>query len=245
MSLTIQTLSGTSNKESTGLMDPIQSSKMQISTVEQISGAGFPDQFIHDAGIVDAAAGDDHHSGNIAAQVEQRMELHCGFAASELSPRKKRQTQIDDGGVHRIDGLLQFQTKGFIRIQLTSFRYQELGEVGVDPPIAHVIRMRERIARNSTANTHVIQLGGSSSQTRFNISKTLAISQLCKSHCQKLIPRRKALDFVIAAVSLNTQTKFIARNKVHQLRKDRLTSVHRRPPSAKLPKEQLRLGSNR
>src|SRR5262249_50052257 len=132
-----------------------------------------------------------------------------------------------------------------IFVTVTSFRYQDLSEISVDPPIAHLIRVRECIARHSTANTHVIQLAGSSSQTRFNISKTLAISQLCKSHCQKLIPTRKTLDFVIAAVSLNTQTELIARNKVHQLRKDRLTSVHRRPPSAKLPKEQLRLGSNR
>src|SRR5262249_55419305 len=134
---------------------------------------------------------------------------------------------------------------GRVERELTSVRYQDMSEVSVDPPIAHLIRVRERIARNSTANAHVIQLAGSSSQTRFNISKTLAIGQLCKSHCQKLIPTRKTLDFVIAAVSLNTQTKFIARNKAHQLRKDRLTNVHRRPPSAKLPKEQLRLGSNR
>src|SRR5215813_14875774 len=187
MSLTIQTLSGTSNKESAGLMDPIQSSKLQIPTVEQISGAGFPDQLIHGQRILDAAARDDHHSGNIAAQVKQCMELHGGFVTTELSPRKKRQTQIDNGRVERVDGLLQFQAKRFIRVQLTSFRYQDLSEVSVDPPIAHLIRVRERITRNSPANTHVIQLAGSSSQTRFNISKTLA-SQLCKSHCQKLIP---------------------------------------------------------
>src|SRR5262249_23976091 len=153
---------------------------------EQISGAGFPDQLIHDPRIVDADAGDDQHRGNIAAQVKQCMELHCGFVATELSPREKRQTQIDDGRVERVDDLVQFQTKRFIRVQLTSVRYQDLSEVSVDPPIAHLIRVRERIARNSAANTHVIQLAGSSSQTRFNISKTLTISQLCKSHCQKL-----------------------------------------------------------
>src|SRR5262249_47665386 len=125
MPLTIQTLSGTSNKESAGLMDPIQSSKMQIPTVEQISGASFPDQLIHDPRIVDVAVSDNHHSGNIAAQVKQCMELHCRFVATELSPREKRQTQIDDGRVERVDGLLQFQTKRFIRVQLTSVWYQD------------------------------------------------------------------------------------------------------------------------
>src|SRR5262245_58788236 len=108
MSSTIQTLSGTSNKESAGLMDSIQSSKMQIPTVEQISGAGFLDQLIHNACIVDAAAGNDHHSGNIATQIKQCMKLHGRFAATELSPRKKRQTQIDDRRVERVDGLLEF-----------------------------------------------------------------------------------------------------------------------------------------
>src|SRR5262249_39796965 len=51
--------------------------------------------------------------------------LHCRFVATELSPREKRQTQIDDGRVERVDGLLQFQTKRFIRVQLTSVWYQD------------------------------------------------------------------------------------------------------------------------
>src|SRR5262245_48008257 len=119
MSLTIETLSGTSDKESARLMDPIQSSKVQITAVEQISGSGFPDQVVHDPRIVDSAAGDNHYSWNVAAQVKQRMKLHRGFAATKLSPRKKGQTQIDNGRVERVDTLLQFQTKRFIRVQLT------------------------------------------------------------------------------------------------------------------------------
>src|SRR5678815_1299427 len=156
MSLAIQTLSGTSDKESTGLMDPIQSSKMQVAAVEQISGARFPDQLIHDQRIVNSATGDDHNCRNVAAKIEQRMELHRGFAATKLCPREKRQTQVDDRRVKCIDGLHEFQTERFIRVQLTSSRDQYLSEIGVDPPIPHLIRMSQSVARNPTANTHVI-----------------------------------------------------------------------------------------
>jgi len=245
MPLAIQTLPGTSHEESAGLMDPKESPKMQIATIEQVNRASFPNQLVHDPRIMDTPTGDDHDGRNVAAQVEQCMELHRGFAATKLSPREKRQTQIDDGRVQRVNGMHQVHTKGLVRVQLTSSLDQYLSKIGIDPPIAHLIRMRQSIARYSTTNAHVIQLGGPSAQTRFNIPKTLAISQLSKSHGQELIPTRKPLDFVITAIALDAPAKLIPRSKIHQLSKNRLTNIHRNPPLAKLPKEQLRSESNR
>src|SRR5437660_148570 len=108
MSLTVQTLSGTDDKESSGLMDSVQSSKMQVATVQQISRSSFPDQLVHDQRIVDFASGDDHDRWNIAAKIEQGVQFHRRFATTKLSPGKERQTQIDGCRVQSIDRLLQF-----------------------------------------------------------------------------------------------------------------------------------------
>src|SRR5262249_4462219 len=102
-----------------------------------------------------------------------------------------------------------------------------LRKIGVDSPITQLIGMSERISGDLAANTHVVQLRRPGSQTRFNISKALAIRQLRKSHRQKMIPARETVHFVITVVSLNTHTELVTRNKVHQLGEDRLANVHR------------------
>ena len=45
------------------------------------------------------------------------MELDRSFALAELSPREKRQTKIDGGGIEGIDGLLQLDAKVFVGIK--------------------------------------------------------------------------------------------------------------------------------
>ena len=95
-------------------MNAIESRKIQVAAIHQINGSGLPDQLIEDIDFVNLAACDDDHRGNAAAQVEQRMQLDGGLASAELSPRKKRQTQIDSGRIQRIDGLSEFQAEGFV-----------------------------------------------------------------------------------------------------------------------------------
>src|SRR5687767_6231132 len=86
---TVESLFGPSHKESSRLMHAVESSEIEIGTVHQVNGAGFPDQLIEDVDFVDLSARDDDHGRNTAAQIEQRVKLDGRFVSSELSPRKK------------------------------------------------------------------------------------------------------------------------------------------------------------
>ena len=55
--------------------------------------------------VAQLAVADVQEGGNIAAQVEQRMQLNGRFGRAKWSPRKHRQTQIDGTGIQRINRL--------------------------------------------------------------------------------------------------------------------------------------------
>jgi hypothetical protein len=57
----------------------------------QVNGSGLPDQLIEDVDLVDLSARDNHHGGNTAAKIEQRVKLDTRFVSAKLSPGKKRQ----------------------------------------------------------------------------------------------------------------------------------------------------------
>lgn len=108
-----------------------------------------------------------------------------------------------------------------------------MGKIGIDSPVAHLIGMGQSVARDVAADTNMIELGGLGSQTRFDISEALAIGELRKGQSEKLIPARKALDFVIALIALHAAAKFVSGNKLHQLSKDCFSGIHPSTPSTK------------
>lgn len=83
----------------------------------------------------------------------------------------------------------------------------------------------------------MIELGGLSSQTCFDISEALSIGQLGKGQSEKMLPARKTLDLVVALVALHAEAKLVSgRKKVHQLSKDRFARIHPKAPSTKMLK---------
>src|SRR6266545_5466271 len=101
----------------------------------------------------------DHNSWNAAAQVEQGVKFHRSLVLAKLGPRKKRQTQIDGGGIESVNRLGQLGAKGLVRVERAGARDQHLREVGVDAPIAHGIGMGQSVARNLPAYAQMIKLG--------------------------------------------------------------------------------------
>ncbi len=207
--LTIEASFGPSHEEGSRLVEPVESSKVEISAIHQVNSAGFPEELVEDVDFVDLATGDDDHSGNGAAKIEQGVQFDGRFAPAELSPRKQRQAQIDGGGIERVDGLIEFDAQRLLAVKAAGRCDQHLGEVGVDSPVARLIGMGQGVARNGAANAQVIKFGALGSQTRFDVSETLSISQLGKRHGEKLLPARKALDLVVALIALDAAAKFV------------------------------------
>jgi hypothetical protein len=115
----------------------------------------------------------------------------------------------------------------FIFISDGKIANQVLREVRINPPIAHRICVRHRVAGNArTAKTQVVQLGGLRFKTGFDVPQTLAPCELGESKTMELVMTREMLDLVIAIITGNATTKNVPRNVTHDLRENVLASVH-------------------
>src|SRR5665213_1070018 len=146
-----------------------------------------------------------------AGILPRRSSRVCSFTAAfvvrKRRPGEDRETKIDGRGIQRVDRLVQIHAKGLVDIQLASHRNQALSERGIDTPVAHLIRIRERAARNPTAYSHVIELVALRPQARLDVPKALAVGELREGQAEKLLETREALDLVLAAVRVHAATK--------------------------------------
>jgi hypothetical protein len=105
--------------------------------------------------------------------------------------------------------LIQFDPKGVVGIEATRLADENLGKVGIDAPIPDLIGMSQSVAGDIAAKTHMIEFSLSRTETGFDVSEALPISELSKRHAEKLVPARKVFDFVVAMVTLNAFVKFV------------------------------------
>jgi hypothetical protein len=106
-------------------------------------------------------------------------------------------------------------------------------------------KMRQCVARNTSAKPQMIQLGLLRAQTGFDVAQTFAPGELRQGQTEKLIPAGEALRFVIAAVTFHAATEFGAGKKIHQLSKNRSATVHAALPSQLRSGHSVAVNSNR
>ena len=176
---------------------------------------------------------------------KKSVHFHRALVTPKLCPGEQRQTQIDGGGIHCIDGCGQLQIQRLRTIQLARHADQHAAEVGEDPPVAMLVGMGKIVARDLAAKAHVIQLRLLRAQTGLDVAQALAIGQLRECQTQELIQTREVLDFVVAAIMLHAATKFVQRQKVHQLCKHRATGIHVPPSASGRWASEYRKNSNR
>jgi len=175
---------------------------------------------------VDFAFGYDHHGRNIAAQIQKCMKLDRSFAFPEFRPGEKRQAKIDSGRIQGVHCLIQLDAEGISGVKLSSFYYEYLGEIGVNPPIPILIGMGESVAGNLSPNAQVIQLGLSCPKAGLNIPQAFSVGELSEGHAKELIPAGKAYDIAMAVVSIDAFSKLVCGDKIHQLGKDGFPGIH-------------------
>ena len=96
---------GRKNEEGQGLSESVKAGKVGIATVHDIEGTGFNGQQIQGGHIRYLAPGNMHKTRDIAAQIDQGVELDSALATAKLSPGKQRQAEIDGGGIEGVNGL--------------------------------------------------------------------------------------------------------------------------------------------
>ena len=164
--------------------------------------------------------------------LDQRVKLDSTLGSLEGGPGENSQTQIDGRGIQGVNRCVEVQAKFGVGVQRASDVDESTGEIGVDSPIAPFVGIGQRGASDGSSEAAVIELGALRPQTDFDVAKTLAIGQLGKSHGQKLIPTRESAHTRLPSYLLNAATKFVVREKLHDLSKYGLSLVHTDPPRA-------------
>ena len=84
----------------------------------------------------------------------------------------------------------------------------------------------QSVARHRAAKAHVVELGGLTAQTGFDVAQTLAIGQLGERHTQKLVETSEVFDLVLSVVASDTSAESGQRQVRHHLRKNKFARVH-------------------
>jgi hypothetical protein len=153
---------------------------------------------------VHLAVGDVDEAWDVAAQVQQRMQLERSLGATGRRPREEREAQIDGRGIQRMGRVRELDAEIVLDIEPARDLDQGLGEIGVDAPVAYFVGIGQRLARDRTADAHVVELVALRTQTGLDIAQALAVGELCEGHAQKLVEAAERLDLVLARVALHT-----------------------------------------
>src|SRR6266571_7458344 len=116
-SLEIEPLSGTGDKEASSEVQFVQAREIEVTAIHHIERAGFEAELIQNVDLVNLAMCNDHNSWDAAAQVEQGVQFHRSFVFAKLGPGKKRQTQIDRGGIERVNSLGQLSAEAVVGVE--------------------------------------------------------------------------------------------------------------------------------
>ena len=181
-----------------------------------------------------ARRGNETHRGDVAPEVQEGVELHRSLALAEGGPRERGEAEVDHCRIEGVDGVLQLDPEGLGRIELAGCRNHPLGEVGVDPPVAHLFGMGQGVAGDHAPEAHVVKLGRSHAEPGLDVPQALPEGQLGKRQAEKLVPAGEGLDLVAALVAVHAHTELVRGDEVHPLGEDRPATVHGSTPLAKM-----------
>ena len=221
---------GAGHKEGSRLMHLKQASKVQVASVHHIERPWLQDQDVQHIDLVHLAVADVDEGGNRAPEVQQCVQLDGCLGFAKRRPLEQAQAQIDGGGVQCVDRILEIEPQVLVQIKFASTSDQYCGQVGPDSPVARLVGIGQGGAVNTVAKSHGVQLARVGSKSHFDVSKTLSPSQLCKSHDSELLRASQAPHARIATIARHDSGKACPWNELHDLSKQGLADIHRKPP---------------
>ena len=153
------------------------------------------------------------------------------LATTESRPGKQRQAQVDGGGIQCVGGLLQLDAEPVGRVQPPRVGDQDLGEIGVNSPVAPLVGFGQRVPGDRAAEAGVVELLGDRAQAGLDVPQALAIGQLGEGHAQELVETREVANPSIAVIPLDAAVEGILGQEVHQLGEDVAIGEHEAAPS--------------
>ena len=117
-------------------MEVVKAFEVEVGPIHDVERAGVRDEHVQNVDVMQFAVGDVDEGGDVAAQVEERVQLDGAFGPAEPGPWEQRQAEVDRRGVERVDGILGGKTgKRVIDVGVPGNVDEMLREVGVDLPV--------------------------------------------------------------------------------------------------------------
>jgi hypothetical protein len=135
------------NEESTVQGPTIQSFEVEVTAIHDVEGARLRSKLIQHIDIVNAGRSNANKRGNLATQIEQRVQFQSVLRGTEVGPGKQCHAQVDGSGVEGIDGVGQVEPQVFVAVQPSRFCNQRLCEITVNTPVAGLVGIGQCAAR--------------------------------------------------------------------------------------------------
>ena len=109
---------GAGDEERLGLMQVVESLEVEIAAIHDVIGAGYRNQMVQDVDIVQFSVGNQDEFGNVALEIQQRMQFDRPFGSAKLRPGKQRQTEVDGGGVQGVNRGVEIEPEVFVGVDV-------------------------------------------------------------------------------------------------------------------------------
>ena len=204
-------------------MKPLE---VEIPPIHHVIRSRFGNQFVEDMHVVPLPVCDLDERGDVPPQIQKGVEFDGCLPFAESRPREKRKAQVDRRGVEGVHRMLQFHREGVVDVQPSGGPDQDLGEVGVDAPVAILVGVSQGVPGDPSPNAHVVQLRSDGSQARLDVAQRFPEGQLREGHAEKLIEAGKTQDLVVAPIVADALAEIVEGEKFEQLREDGFAVVH-------------------
>ena len=178
---------------------------------------------------------DMNEGGDVAAQIQQRMEFDGGLGLAEVGPGEHRKTQVYGGGVERVHGFVELDAEILVAVQTAGHVNQRLSEVGINAPVADLVGVGQGVSGDLGSNPDMIELALLGTQARLDVAQAFAIGELGKDHAQILIPAGKVFHLVMAMIPIDAPPERMHRKVIDDLRENDLAKVHSPASSPRWP----------
>src|ERR1035437_1324008 len=187
----------------------VKPGEVGVAAIHYVERAGLDRQQVQDPDIADAAAGNMHKTRDIAAQVQQRVQLDGALVPAELGPGKQRKAKVHGGRVEGIDGLFQIDGERLVGVERPCACDEACSQIRVEAPVALLVGLGQRVASGHAAEPGVIELGPDGPQAGLDVPQALPVCQLRECHRQKLVQARESSKPELAAVTSHAAPELV------------------------------------
>jgi hypothetical protein len=221
---------GAGHKEGACLMHLEKACKVQVASVHDVERSWLQNQEVQHIDLVHLAIADVNEGRNRASEVQQGVQLDGCLGFAKRRPVERAQAQIDGGGIQCVDRVLEIESQVLVQIKLASAPDQNCSQVGPNSPVARLVGIGQGRAVNAVAKSHGVQLARVGSKSHFDVAQALAPSQLGKIHDSELLRASQAPHTRVAAIARHNSGTTCPWNELHDLSKQGLDDIHRKPP---------------